>query len=392
MSVLGYLFSAVTGSSNQPLSAERLSSLLTTKSHTPLLGRRRAMVILSRIRLMALVGALLYVGGILLDAAVYDGDDFKSLVTYRCVAAALLILLILGIRKGDTLTTAYRALAIFFAINLVFQALSQPMVLPSYVASIHSLQSAGYAVLPFIIIACVAVFPLTAKEAFLTVVLFLITELIVISLLSSQANPTPGLGVLLSLIVASALCAFSAISQLSYMVSLVDQASIDALTGCFGRSSGEEILDVQFRIARRQKTPLTVAFLDLDNFKSINDRHGHEAGDRVLASAADSMKRNLRDSDILIRWGGEEFLMLLPHTDAKGAGNAIRRLRSNGLGSRPDGNPLTASIGISELQASQAESWMDLVDLADEQMYKAKTGGKNDVSVHPGRRDPAVVA
>ncbi len=82
--------------------------------------------------------------------------------------------------------------------------------------------------------------------------------------------------------------------------------------------------------------------------------------------------------------------MLLPHTEAKGAANAIRRMRTNGLGVRPDASPLTASIGIAELQTSSAESWADLVDLADEQMYFAKTNGKNDFSIHQGRNEAAI--
>ncbi|MEP3247824.1 MAG: GGDEF domain-containing protein [Sneathiella sp.] len=390
MSIIGYFFSAVTGSSAQSLSRERLSSLLTTKNHTPLLGRRRATVILSRIRLMALIGAFLYMGGIVLDFAAFEGEVFKSLLIYRTTAASLMLILILAVRKSDSLLSAYRALGIFFAINLIFQGLSQPLILPQYIASIDNLPTAGYAIFPFLIVVCIAVFPLTFKETFLTIVLFFMSEMITISLLPNQINPTPGLGVLLSLVVTGALCSFSAISQLSYMVSLVDQASIDALTNCFSRNSGEEILDVQFRIARRQKTPLSVAFLDLDNFKNINDRYGHEAGDRTLTSAASAIRRNLRDSDILIRWGGEEFLMLLPHTEAKGAANAIRRMRTNGLGIRPDGTPLTASIGIAELQTSSAESWADLVDLADEQMYVAKTNGKNDFSIHQGSNEAAI--
>ena len=390
MSLFGILIKAVTGSEPGTLPSEKIEGLFTTKNHTPLLGRKRADVILSRIRLMALIGALLYTGGIFIDYAVFEADIFETLVVYRCVAAFLMLTLILAARNGDNMAAAYRSLTLFFGINLVFQALSQPLILPQFIASIDSLPTAGYALFPFLIVTCVAIFPLTVKETFLAVTLFLTVELITISLLPDQQNPSPGLGVFFSLIVASALCSFSAVSQLGYMVSLVNQASIDALTGCFSRNSGEEILEVQFRIARRQETSLSVAFLDLDNFKSINDQYGHETGDKVLVTAAEALKRNLRDSDILVRWGGEEFVMLLPHTNAVGASNAIRRIRSNGLGDRPDGMTLTASIGIAELQSSGAETWTDLIDFADEQMYLAKTGGKNAVSIYNPAKSPNV--
>lgn len=387
MQVLQYLLETVTGGNGDKLSSDKVSNLISSKTHSPLLSRRRAMVILSRVRMMALVGSALYFAGILFDTISLDDENFKSLVVFRCAAAALLLILVLAIRKSETLSAAYRGLAFFFTINLIFQALAQPLILPQYVQSIHDLPTAGYAVLPFLIVVCIAVFPLSIKEAFLVVVLVFTSELLILALMPDQTNPQPGLGILVSLIVACALCSFSAISQLSYMVSLVEQASIDVLTGCYSRNSGEEILDVQFRIARRQKTPMTLAFLDLDDFKLINDKYGHEAGDTVLTNAAFFIRKNLRESDILIRWGGEEFVMLLPHTDTDGSTKAIRRMRTNGLGNRPDGNPLTASIGVVELMTSGAKSWNDLIDLADAQMYLAKSMGKNEYSVHEPTTD-----
>lgn len=165
------------------------------------------------------------------------------------------------------------------------------------------------------------------------------------------------------------------------MASLVDQASIDTLTQCYSRNSGEEIIDVQFRIARREAAFLSVVFVDLDNFKAINDRYGHESGDRVLRSAAEHIARNGRGSDVLIRWGGEEFVILLPNTNATGALKTVRRLRNIGLGERPDGSFLTASYGIAEMQSSKANDWQTLVECADDQMYVVKSNGGNDIAV-----------
>lgn len=340
------------------------------------------MVILSRIRLMSLIGAFFYAFGMLLDTLYFDPETARKLIIYRAAAAFILMLLVFAIRKADSLQSAYRALFVFFVTSLVFQAFYQPLVLPEYLGSIDSLPTAGYAIFPFLISASVAVFPLTLKESFLISILFLTAELLIVAVTSNLPDPEPGLGMLLSLAATIAICSFAAISQLSYMVSLVEQASIDGLTHCYSRNSGEEILDVQFRIAARQHTPLSVAFLDLDDFKKINDRYGHDAGDRVLQNAAMLTRRNLRDSDILIRWGGEEFLMVLPHTNAEGASMAIRRMRTNGFGIRPDKKPLTASIGIAEMLSSGARDWQELVDLADEQMYLAKTEGKNQYRLH----------
>ncbi|MBL4739782.1 MAG: GGDEF domain-containing protein [Sneathiella sp.] len=386
-----FLLSAITGGYGEKFTSEKIKSLLTSKDHSPLLERRRALVILSRIRLMALLGAALYMLGSGIDYFNFDSTTVRSMIAYRASATILLLLLIFAIRKGETLNAAYRALAIFFAISVVFQGLFQPLILPQYMQSIHDLATAGYAIFPFLIVACISVFPLTAKEAFLLSVLFFTAELLILALMPDQVNPKPGLGILLSLICASALSSFSAVSQLSYMVSLVEQASIDALTDCYSRNSGEEILDVQFRIARRQKNHLSIIFLDLDDFKVVNDKFGHDAGDKVLACAAENLRHILRESDVLIRWGGEEFVMLLPHTDSHGAAKAIRRLQANGLGIKPDGHPLTASMGVAELLTSKTENWSDLIDLADEQMYLAKYAGKNGFSVHSAN-DKTVVA
>lgn len=382
MSLPIFLLNAITGGQGDKLTPEKIGSLLTSKDHSPLLERRRALVIISRIRLMALVGAALYILGTGIDFLNFDRAIVNSMLTFRGSATFLLLLLVFSIQKGETINAAYRALAIFFAINIIFQGLFQPLILPQYMQSIEDLATAGYAIYPFLIVVCIAVFPLTAKEAFLLSVLFFTAELLILALMPDQVNPEPGLGILLSLISASALCSFSAVSQLSYMVSLVEQASIDALTECYSRNSGEEILDVQFRIARRQKTHLAIIFLDLDDFKVVNDRFGHDAGDKVLAGAADNIRHILRESDVLIRWGGEEFVILLPHTDSQGATQAIRRLQAHGLGTKPDGSALTASMGVAELLSSDTEHWSDLIDLADEQMYLAKYAGKNDFSVH----------
>lgn len=382
MSFTRSLLKTLTGVNFDNLTADRIERLLTASSHSPLLTRRRALVILSRIRLLSFVSALLYLSGIGLDYLYFEPAVFEKLAIYRCTTAFLLLLLAFGIRKADSLQSAHRAVFIFIGANLIFQALYQPLVLPDYFQSIVDLPTAGYAIYPFLIAACLAIFPLSIKEAFLAVVLFLTSELLIVTLATNELNPQPGLGILISLLSACSLSAFSAISQMSYMVSLIEQASIDTLTNCYSRNSGEEILDVQFRIASRQKTQLSIIFLDIDDFKRINDRFGHEAGDRVLKSAAHSIRKSLRDSDISIRWGGEEFVMLLPHTDADGATRAVRRLRATGLGKRPDGTALTASIGIAELSTSGVIHWADLVELADAQMYVAKSNGKNDYSVY----------
>lgn len=108
-----------------------------------------------------------------------------------------------------------------------------------------------------------------------------------------------------------------------------------------------------------------------------NDGFGHEAGDETLRKTAIGLQACLRQSDILIRWGGEEFLVILPSTAAEGAARILQRLSAQGMGQRPDGSRITASIGVAERIADAREDWDQLVNLADQRMYRSKAAGKN---------------
>ncbi|USG60989.1 GGDEF domain-containing protein [Sneathiella marina] len=376
-----FVKSIISDNSGTSSPTSELDRLVYGTSHSPLLKRRRARVIVSRIRLLSLLCFVAFPFGFTLDLLAFSGDTLLILGLSRALIALLFLALFFGIGNGETLRDAYRAVGIFFAILLTFQAMYQPLLDLQDISAIAGVPSAGYVLFPFLIVVCIGIFPFTVKEAFLTLVMFYIVEMLILIILPEQSDPHQRLGILLSLVAAGVLCGFSAISQLLYMASLVDQASIDTLTQCYSRNSGEEIIDVQYRIAQREKAFLSVVFVDLDNFKAINDRYGHESGDRVLRSAAEHIAKNGRGSDVLIRWGGEEFVILLPNTNAAGALKTVRRLRNIGLGERPDGSFLTASYGIAEMQSSKANDWQALVEYADDQMYHVKSNGGNDIAM-----------
>ncbi|HYD66097.1 GGDEF domain-containing protein, partial [Azospirillum sp.] len=142
---------------------------------------------------------------------------------------------------------------------------------------------------------------------------------------------------------------------------------------------GEELLRLQFAHAQRSDQPLSLIFFDLDDFKKVNDRYGHDEGDKVLRGAAEAIRGMLRQSDVLVRWGGEEFLVVMPNTPCEGALKAVERLRGEGFGRRPDGTRQTASVGIAEHTADGPREWEKLVELADHRMYLAKQAGKDRV-------------
>ncbi|MDR9391820.1 MAG: GGDEF domain-containing protein [Trueperaceae bacterium] len=162
----------------------------------------------------------------------------------------------------------------------------------------------------------------------------------------------------------------------------------DALTGLGNRRAADDALARERARADRHATPLAVAALDLDHFKAINDRYGHPAGDAVLCAFAALAAEHLRDTDELFRVGGEEFLALLPATDARDAHAVLDRLRAV-VAATPidlpgDGTtPLTTSVGVAVLQPG-AGAPGDLVAAADAALYDAKRAGRDRVVLAGG--------
>ncbi len=156
------------------------------------------------------------------------------------------------------------------------------------------------------------------------------------------------------------------------------RADTDALTGILNRLGFNEAFSREFSRARRYRQPLSIVLVDLDRFKQVNDQHGHPAGDRVLAGAARLLESNIRDSDSAARWGGEEFAILAPMTDAAGAAQLAEKIRGlmevTHLG--PTG-AVTASFGVTEMRPDDTVEAM--VDRADLALYRAKESGRNRV-------------
>lgn len=154
----------------------------------------------------------------------------------------------------------------------------------------------------------------------------------------------------------------------------------DPLTGLLNRRALEEALEHEIRRAARTAKPFAVAMLDIDHFKAINDRHGHAAGDHVLREIASRLLTRLRSTDTLGRWGGEEFLALLPDTgplDALAVGDAMREIvRDAGIGWKGDAIALTVSVGVAGWCAPGDDAG-SLVDRADAALYRAKRAGRD---------------
>jgi diguanylate cyclase (GGDEF)-like protein len=160
------------------------------------------------------------------------------------------------------------------------------------------------------------------------------------------------------------------------------QALVDGLTGLANRRQCEDALAAEIARAERFETHLTLVLADLDKFKNVNDVHGHPAGDAVLRAFADVLHATAREADLAGRWGGEEFMLLLPGTDADGGVHLAERVRTT-LAAQPielpDGGTIavTCSLGVaSHVRGGEEE---ELVAAADEALYRAKRNGRNRV-------------
>jgi two-component system cell cycle response regulator len=172
---------------------------------------------------------------------------------------------------------------------------------------------------------------------------------------------------------------------------LAEQSVTDALTGLKNRRFFDERLVEEFRRAQRYTDPLSLMMLDLDNFKLVNDRHGHLVGDLVLREAAKLIRGSIRDPDICARYGGEEFAVILPKTHMAGALTVAERVwkelgqkvyRHAADGAKPIEVQVTASIGISFYPSKDISAPELLLKYADEALYNAKRAGRNTICLY----------
>ncbi len=169
---------------------------------------------------------------------------------------------------------------------------------------------------------------------------------------------------------------------------LKEEASRDGLTGVYNRRYFEDAVAREFESARKHAWPLSVVFIDLDRFKQVNDSHGHQAGDAMLKTVAELLGDSTRDSDIVARYGGDEFVLLLPGLDADTAAQVATRLVESARQRQvKDGNGgsvgITLSLGIATHDSETAfESAQALLSAADEALYHSKRNGRDQLTCY----------
>ncbi|OEJ64138.1 hypothetical protein BEN30_01330 [Magnetovibrio blakemorei] len=357
------------------LSGEDLMQLLHAGGHSHYLSRHRAGLIIERVRLVSAAFCLLTFAWIGLDFFAFELKTWLILVQLRLVSTTIFLLLAWRWDFEKHLRTGFIMMIMMMANPLIFYGFAYGLFAGQAFTGVAHIVATVYTMLPYIIIAGLSLFPLTALEA----VLFALPILAITAFAPQFAGVgevTDSIATLWILGLILGVYILAGMSQLHSMISLVHQASKDPLTDLLTRRTGTEIIDLYFRISVLHNTPFSVIFFDLDHFKLINDEYGHEAGDEALRNTAKKLHEYLRRSDVIVRWGGEEMVAVLPNTNMDGIKLILNRVLKDWLGNRPDGTPLTASIGVAERISDTIDDWPELIEMADKRMYAAKKSGR----------------
>lgn len=171
--------------------------------------------------------------------------------------------------------------------------------------------------------------------------------------------------------------AFSDITKLQQRVDKFEKrANIDSLTEIFSRQKFDQLYQLEFARSIRYFNSLTVLFVDIDHFKEVNDTYGHDIGDLTLKAFTQIISKNIREYDIFARWGGEEFILMLPQTNVNDGYKLAEKIRlAIQAHTFENVEKVTCSIGLSML--NKGDSHQKLIKRADTALYKAKNGGRN---------------
>ncbi|OSM02337.1 GGDEF domain-containing protein [Magnetofaba australis] len=359
------------------LSPEHFWLLLAPNRHTLYFNHHRAAIISTRVRIASASFALLTLLWIPVDMLLLPEPGATIMALLRACGVGLFVYLAwpdAASRKNLARAQARLGLMLMAPTALYLAAAYFLAGVPFSGPDLVLAQL--YKMLPFVVISGLCLFPLTLIESVLYAII--LAPLFALGVLFNGDYAWEStLASIWIFVLLLGVFVMAGVVQLFYMFALVDRVSYDPLTKAFSRRSGQDLLDLYYHIAESHDRSLAIGFVDLDNFKSINDTYGHEAGDEALKQAVEALKGYIRQGDMIVRWGGEEFLLLLPNADIRGVRAVLERITEGWLGLRPDGQSmLTASIGLAERKVDGAEDWESLVELADQRMYEAKNSGK----------------
>ncbi|MEH6652321.1 MAG: GGDEF domain-containing protein [Motiliproteus sp.] len=352
-----------------------LAQLLTRRNHPFGFSDSRAEYINSRTRLLAMLFAVLTPLWIPVDYFILEAEQFQLMAMVRLIFSVLLVLLSRASAERVTFARAQRRLIALMVLPALFHLVTVQILSGGEYGGLMVF----YTFLPFLIVVMHSIFPLTLAEgtvlSLLTISLLSLDELFSGSLLSFE-----GIAYLWLMCLLMGVAIWAQLSQLHMQLNLFNQATTDPLTGLLNRRALIKQLDLVEQQMLRNPRPVSLLLIDLDRFKSINDTHGHLAGDKVLKCFSKTLQAEVRTTDYVARFGGEEFLVVLPETRPEEAMLLAKRVGDSCRDAVIELDAeqrvtFTVSIGIGQLSTnSTVETAISHTDLA---LYQAKKQGRD---------------
>ena len=370
------LFLEKLGANFQIYTVDQFFDLLTARNHPLYIKHHRSLLNIERIRFFSILFGVLMPLWLSFDYLVLTSETFTRLAYVKAVVMVVFILLAWPKNNtGSQLASRFLMALFLFAFPIIFLT-SNYYFAKTLEGGRNQSMLQLYALLPYLSVAGLGLFPLTMLEAlayaaslsaiaiggWLYFINFPILQML------------PSIWLLLIMI---GLAVISAALQLQGMIFLVSRPSYDPVTSTLSRRSGIDNLVREFQMAILHDNHFSIVFIELEDLDTIVSEYDSHTYDRIVLEAADILGEDLRSNDTLIRWSDKTFMIMLPKTNCTGVRVAIERIRKIGLGTLPDGQPITACIGAAERMLDEITDWHALIDLADLRLVHAKGTGKD---------------
>jgi diguanylate cyclase (GGDEF)-like protein len=364
------------GKNSHIYSLRELDYLISADEHPGYMLRHRAELLLERIRFLASLFVILVPLWLIVDFLMLPLNLFWPIVVIRLISTAHFAYLA-RYRATDVSLRSCLFLLSGMLINLPLTFFASAHYLTMVPAdTVNHLLLQLYALLPYIAVGMLGLFPLTILECS---TLALLVSMLTLTGWSYYSTSTAleMLPTLWLLILILGIVIFASTIQLQYMVTMVTRVDHDPVTGAQTRKSGVQSLTKAFQHAKLHNEYLSIALVDIDNVQKIISEFDYATYDHVVLEAADILYDDMRSNDMLVHWGEKVFMLILPGTDCDGAKIIAQRIVQQGLGTLPDGRPVTASIGICERSADGIDNLSALMALVEARRDGAKRQGKD---------------
>lgn len=355
-----------------------IADIISDHNHSKDFIQTRKSYIVERLRLMCLFFAISVPASFLLDIIVFESEQAKLLFANRIILSISLFILYKTIQRINTVGSTRIVLALSFLFPVLFYI--------STSVSLATIQHSNeiplsFSMMPYLIVAMLGLFPLTILSG-MVLLTVIAGPLLVFEYMQSAGNYVGFIDKFWLLMLFGGISLWLQSGQLVMLMKLYRESTIDPLTGLINRRVLMRQVAIVSGKCREDNDYFSVMMFDLDHFKRVNDTFGHMTGDQVLIKIAAILKRELRNSDVIARFGGEEFLVVMPHLQLEQAVHVAQRvadaIRNSSVKSEDQQRiTFTASVGVTQYRIN--ESVDTLFKRVDDLLYMAKDQGRDRV-------------